>query len=95
MASLLIRNLPDAIHVRLKQRAARHRRSLSREALVILEASLKDAGKRPSLQSIDRRRVRGLKPLTGAILRRALSQVKIALIACVRSMRQNPGRYCP
>lgn len=71
MASLLIRNLPDAIHVRLKERAARHRRSLSREALVILEASLKDAEGRPTLESMDRRRVRGKKPLTDAILRRA------------------------
>jgi plasmid stability protein len=34
---MTIRNVPDGLHERLKQRAARNRRSLSSELLVILE----------------------------------------------------------
>ena len=40
MASLLIRDLPEALHAELKQRAARNRRSLSKEALILLETAL-------------------------------------------------------
>lgn len=45
MASILIRNLPDRTKERLRQRAARHRRSLEAELRDILEqvANEKDA----------------------------------------------------
>lgn len=38
MASLTLKDIPEALHERLKERAARNRRSLSQEALVCLEA---------------------------------------------------------
>jgi len=40
MPGLLIRELPDDLHEKLKERAARNRRSLTKEALVILEMAL-------------------------------------------------------
>ena len=42
MPGLLIRDLPDELHQKLKERAARNRRSLSKETLVILETALRD-----------------------------------------------------
>ena len=39
MASLTLKDIPEALHERLKDRAARNRRSLSQEALVCLEAA--------------------------------------------------------
>jgi plasmid stability protein len=40
MATLTIKNCPDALYAQLKERAARHRRSLNSEAIVALEQSL-------------------------------------------------------
>jgi hypothetical protein len=42
MPGLLIRDLPDDLHQKLKERAARNRRSLAKETLVILETALRD-----------------------------------------------------
>ena len=43
MPGLLIKNLPAPLHRRLKEAASRHRRSMTREALVILEEALGQA----------------------------------------------------
>ena len=40
MPGLLIRDLPQNVHRRLKVRAAKNRRSLAKEALVLLETAL-------------------------------------------------------
>lgn len=40
MASLLIRNLPPELHARLKASAAANRRSLTQEAILIVEKGL-------------------------------------------------------
>jgi hypothetical protein len=40
MPGLLIRDVPDDLRQKLKERAARNRRSMTREALVILETAL-------------------------------------------------------
>lgn len=40
MASLLIRNLPPELHARLKASAAANRRSLTQEAILIVERGL-------------------------------------------------------
>jgi plasmid stability protein len=45
--SLTLKNLPDGLHERLAAAAKRHRRSLSSEAIVCLEAGL---GDRPSVE---------------------------------------------
>lgn len=40
MASLLLKNIPDVLHKKLKQEAKKHRRSMMQEAIIILEESL-------------------------------------------------------
>lgn len=43
MASITIKNLPAALHMRLKERAKRNRRSLNAELIVCLESVLSSA----------------------------------------------------
>ena len=71
MAGLLIKDLPGDLHRKLKARAAANRRSLSAEAMTILESALDDRSGPPTLEDIDRMRLRGARPLTQAILDRA------------------------
>jgi plasmid stability protein len=40
MATLVIKNLPEGLHARLKLRAEQHRRSLTKEALELIESGL-------------------------------------------------------
>ena len=40
MASVLIKNLPDALHQQLKRRAEKHHRSLNKEVIALIEAAL-------------------------------------------------------
>jgi plasmid stability protein len=57
MASLLIRNVNEALHTRLKARAAEHRRSLEEEARELLRAGVarQEAAPRENLVDIARR----------------------------------------
>ncbi len=71
MPALLIRDLPADVHERLKRRASRNHRSLTKEAAAILEAALSQRRRRPTLAHVDRRRVDGDKPLTDRVLRDA------------------------
>ena len=70
MPGLLIRDLPAELHRRLKRRATENHRSLTKEALAILEAALRERTDRPTLAQLDRRRVRGTKPLADIVVRR-------------------------
>jgi len=40
MVGLVIKNLPDELHRKLKERAKRHHRSMTKEAIVQLEKAL-------------------------------------------------------
>lgn len=40
MATLTLKNVPDALHTKLKEQARRHRRSMNNEAIVCLERAL-------------------------------------------------------
>ncbi|MBW2524713.1 MAG: Arc family DNA-binding protein [Deltaproteobacteria bacterium] len=71
MPGLLIKDLPPHLHDALKARAELNRRSMGREALVILEDALSDGAGPPTLEEIDRWRVRGRKPLSQELLDRA------------------------
>jgi plasmid stability protein len=71
MAGLLIKDVPGELHKKLKARASANRRSLSSEALTILESALHDRSGPLSLAEIDRLRTRGRRPLTPTILERA------------------------
>lgn len=44
MPSLILRDLPDEVHKRLRERAQRHHRSMTKEAVSILERELFAAG---------------------------------------------------
>ena len=76
MAGLLIKDLPTALHRRLKERAARNRRSLTREALVILEEGLRDSAGPPPLAEVDRLRIRGARPLSQELIDQARSEAR-------------------
>jgi plasmid stability protein len=45
MASLLIKNIPNELHEHLRERAARHHRSMNKEVIVLLEQVME--GPRP------------------------------------------------
>jgi plasmid stability protein len=68
MPGLLIKNVPAELHRKLKRRARENRRSLSSEALVLLEAAVGDAAGPPTLAEIDELRVSGRGPLTDEII---------------------------
>jgi plasmid stability protein len=76
MAGLLIKDVPTELHRKLKARAAANRRSLSGEALTILESALADRSGPLTLAEIDALRVRGRRPLTDAILERARKRTR-------------------
>jgi plasmid stability protein len=40
MPNITLKGIPDEVHQRLKERAARHRRSMNSEAITILERAL-------------------------------------------------------
>lgn len=40
MAALIIKNFPEALHVRLKEQARLHHRSMAKETIAVLEAAL-------------------------------------------------------
>jgi len=68
MPGLLIKDLPSELHEKLRARAAANRRSLSNEAITILERVLHDRPRRLTLEEIDRLRVHPRRPLTQAII---------------------------
>lgn len=71
MAQILLRDVPDDVHERLRQRAEANRRSMNQEAVTILEEAVRDRAGPPSLEELDALRIRGRGPLTDALLRGA------------------------
>ena len=67
MPALLIKEMPPELHERLKRSAARHRRSMTKEALVLLEEALQAPGVSAEPPSPFRARF----PLTQELLDRA------------------------
>lgn len=67
MAELLIKDFPSDLHRKLAESAARHRRSLPREALVLL----KEALTRPPAVRQPPRPLQGNIPLTQELLDKA------------------------
>ena len=63
MPGLLVKHLPDHLHVLLKRRSAVNRRSMSSEVICILEGVLLDRAGPPTLAEIDRLRIEGARPL--------------------------------
>lgn len=78
MATLTLKNVPDALINRIKRQAERHRRSLNREAIHILEhgaGSGAASSVEARLERIRAMRNRyNLPPLTEALLEEAKSE---------------------
>jgi plasmid stability protein len=66
MAALVIKQLPDDLHRRLKNDAVRHHRSMTQQAIVILESALGPVSHIPPA-----RPVKLGVPLTNAFINRA------------------------
>jgi plasmid stability protein len=71
VAALLIRDLPKELHRKLKARAAANGRSLSSEAIFILETVLQRRSGPLPLAEIDRLRTHGVAPLRQSVIDRA------------------------
>ena len=74
MPGLLIKNLPPMLHSRLRERAKTGRRSLSSEALKILEEALDERAGPPTLEEVDAMRQSGARPLTDKLIARARAE---------------------
>ena len=74
MAGILLKNVPEALHNRLRLRARVNLRSIAGEAIMILERALSDGAGPPTLKEIDALRTRGAVPLTEEILEKALDE---------------------
>jgi len=51
MPNITLKNVPDEVHKRLKEQAERHRRSMNREAIWILERALTEPQAREDVLS--------------------------------------------
>lgn len=49
MGTLVIKNLPEVLHARLKEQADRNRRSVTKEAVTLIERGLAPSRKAPEL----------------------------------------------
>ncbi len=68
MPSLLLKNIPKSLHVRLKDEAKKHRRSMTQETITILEESL-------ALTPHEfPRPIKGRKSINQSILTKAIKQ---------------------
>jgi plasmid stability protein len=74
MPGLLLKDIPYNLHQQLKHQAKTHRRSLSSEAIQILEEALSDRAGPLTIEQIDRIRIRGRRPLTQKLLDEAIKK---------------------
>jgi plasmid stability protein len=68
MASLLIKNIPETLHKKLKEEAKIHRRSMIQEVITILEQSLLATHQKTHDP------IQGKKPITQEILTKAIRE---------------------
>lgn len=69
MASLVIKNLPPELHNRLKKEALKAHRSMTKEAIYLMEAGLKDSSGPVQAQEIPAP-YQGKKPLTDKMIQK-------------------------
>jgi len=70
MASLVLKNLPDDVHRRLKKQAERNRRSMVQEAITVLDRGLIDV---PPVR-LPRKLLKPLKPISGQMVLDAIRE---------------------
>ena len=69
MPSLILRNVPEEVHRKLKERAARHHRSMTKEAVAILEEELSEPGPVRIPEP-----VKPKKPIPASVIDRAIEE---------------------
>ncbi|MBC7792672.1 MAG: transposase zinc-binding domain-containing protein [Clostridia bacterium] len=74
MPGLLIKNLPPSLHRRLRVSAKTNHRSLSSEALNIIEEALDERAGPPALEEVDALRQTGARPLTDKLISKARTE---------------------
>ncbi len=67
MATLVIKDLPTHLHQRLKEEAQKARRSMTKEAIYLLEAGLQESRSVPMVRELPLP-YRGKKPLTDKLI---------------------------
>jgi len=77
MAGMLLKNLPEALHERLRTRARANRRSMAAEIELILERALDDRAGATPIEEIDGLRIRGKAPLTQALIDEARREARL------------------
>ena len=70
MASLVLKNLPDHVHRRLKRQAEQNRRSMVQEAITVLERGLIDV---PPV-ALPKKLIKPLKPISGQMVLDAIKE---------------------
>ena len=71
MAALVIKDLPNDLHKRLKAEAERHRRSMTQQAVVILEQALRNF---PPIRLPEP--IKPIRPISGADVVRAIRKAR-------------------
>jgi len=71
MATVLIKNLPDALHQQLKRRAEKHHRSLNKEVIALIEAALTGPQEEDVSEPVETRHLRTAHLLDEVRRRRA------------------------
>jgi hypothetical protein len=69
MATLVIKDLPDELHRRLKEEAFKARRSMTKEAIYLMETALEEKNEPSRLQELPRP-YQGQKPLTDKMIQK-------------------------
>lgn len=73
MATLVIKNVPDELHAKLKQQAHEHRRSLAKEALTLLEQAVTNGEPRHVRKRLPKTAQLTTGPMTLAEIEAAIS----------------------
>ena len=73
MSTLVVKNLPDELHERLRERAQRNHRSVTKEAIVLLEQGMLASAERRPIKLSPPIRLRG-GPVTTEWIEAAIAE---------------------
>ncbi|MDD5309823.1 MAG: hypothetical protein PHU25_21110 [Deltaproteobacteria bacterium] len=76
MAGMLLKNLPEPLHERLRARARANRRSMAAEVELLLERVLSDRAGSLTIEEIDSLRIHGARRLTQEVIDAARAEAR-------------------